>query len=246
MTNQDATQMRLERLKAKHTLLDSDAIILDCLNELVKAYNYFITEVLNIDKNPNESEYKSNMKIQDFFSEVEKLTTLLTNVSTSLRNSHPQVSQVFAPKIDAFQKDIQTLNTVGKKETVLKLGINIRNFKLELGDLIKSGKPEKMLDTYMIISEERTQRIWTAGQKKLAKFDDATILLQWLVEYGRGVPMTIIEISLKMTKSESWVEKHMREIRENAPELLKLGQGIHDKTTYYVPKDFHAYSIGGD
>ena len=242
-----AKEITLNGLMEKYGIGRKDAMIIDCIDDLIITYQKFLVDTLGFEKNKSSDGYEVNITLQDFYFEYGKILIAMTNIQTSLRNEHPQVATVFAPRIEAFSTTFKSIGMAGKKDTVLKLQAELMVFQTDLQDLIKSKQSEKLLETYIFATEERAGKVWSNGLKKLAKHKEARVLLDWLVEEGKGIPLSIATITNLVGQAEGWVNGRLNEIMENAPELISMKLAKNKVIAYYVPKEFHGYhfSSGG-
>lgn len=237
-------ESKLQHIIGKYHIHRNDAIVIDCLEDLIKKYERFIIDTLRIEQNKMGVEYEAVISPQGFYDELDTISRAFINVTTSLRKAQPQVSTVFATSFEELRKIFDSIQRKGNKDNVLKLRNKFRDLKHELSDLLKTGEPEKLLDTYIFATEERALKVWTNGLKKLAEHDEATVLLSWLVKKGRGIPMDIDIISRDIGKGKTWVNVQLKTIRKNAPELISLGQRFDGKITYHVDSRFHQFHFG--
>jgi hypothetical protein len=221
----------------------TDAIIISYLDEAIDRYELFLNEVIHVGKDEVTKTYKVGVKLTDYYNEIIKITNKLINLDTILREGHPEVAQVLNSDILGFMDSVKNIPTVGSDEDVLKKRVDFFNFRLKLANLIKSGNPEKLMDSYMLNQEERASKLWTRGLAKLHEHEKALALVYQLIRDGKGIMMTKDYIAQMTGVQRSEIDKELALIRKNAPELLDLtftGGKMH----YCIQKPFHNFYMG--
>jgi len=231
----------IKRIAERYVIDRNDAAVIFYIKTTLSRYDRFCIDVLGIEKSRDDS-YDIQIPSNQYFVEKGKVAKELQKLDFKLRDAHPEMSATFSPEIAEFRNKIVALPPKGHKDTINELRVNLELFKMKLIDIIGSGNTDKFMDTYVKDNEERARQVWTQGLKKLAKFPNARILLSLLLTKCHHIPMNKRAISVEINQTEAWIEKHMMEIMENAPELLGLGSdGNH--TTYHVPRIFGKFDF---
>lgn len=217
------------------------------LQKIINDFDYFMVDILGIgEKNPMGvmiKEYSIKVPYTEFVEHKTEILKEMERLRLLLMQNIPSAYNLYGSVLPNIEYDISKITEEGNIAYPLNIKMDLELLLEKIKTAIEVGDVERLLsETHDF--DKMSMKIYKDSLKKVAeKGEKALVVMDALLRYSsKQNPLGVMDLASKLNRNATWIKKAIKDIREQAPEIIRIVM-VDKEYKYYIPDNYRRFYV---